>query len=43
MTASACCPTDKPFAYKDFDSDIHTISARLSYKFGDDEQHRPLK
>jgi opacity protein-like surface antigen len=32
----------KPFAYKDFDSDIHTVSARLSYKFGNYE-HRPLK
>jgi outer membrane immunogenic protein len=32
----------KPFDYKDFDSDIHTVSARLSYKFGNYE-HRPLK
>jgi outer membrane immunogenic protein len=36
-------PDCKPFAYKDFDSDIHTVSARLSYKLGDDERHRPLK
>ena len=35
-------PDDKAFIYKDVDSDIHTISARLSYKFGNDE-HRPLK
>ena len=35
-------PDDKPFIYKDVDSDIHTVSARLSYKFGNYE-HRPLK
>jgi opacity protein-like surface antigen len=32
----------KQFTYKDFDADIHTISARLSYKFGHDE-YKPLK
>jgi hypothetical protein len=39
---SGLLPDCKPFAYKDFDNDIHTVSARLSYKFGNDE-HRPLK
>ena len=32
----------KQFSSKDFDSDIHTVSARLSYKFGNYE-HKPLK
>jgi outer membrane immunogenic protein len=35
-------PDDKPFTHTHFDNDIHTVSARLSYKFGDYE-HRPLK
>jgi opacity protein-like surface antigen len=39
---SGLLPDYKPFHYKDFDSDIHTVSARLSYKFGNYE-HRPLK
>lgn len=34
---------DLKFNSKDFDSDIHAISARLSYKFGDHEQRKPLK
>jgi len=39
---SGLLPDYKSFHYKDFDSDIHTVSARLSYKFGNYE-HKPLK
>jgi outer membrane immunogenic protein len=36
-------PDKKPFTYSNFDDDIHTVVARLSYRFGGEPRHRPLK
>jgi len=37
-------PDDKPFTYTGFDGDIHTVSVRLTYRFGAREtRHEPLK
>lgn len=32
-----------PFAYSDHDTDIHSVVARLSYKFGSERSYAPLK
>ena len=31
------------FAYSDHDTDIHSVMARLSYKFGSERSYAPLK
>lgn len=36
-------PDLKPFTYSGPDSDLHTLVARLSYKFGEPARHQPLK
>jgi opacity protein-like surface antigen len=43
VSVFSCSPPGLPLKYADITSDIHRVVLRLNYKFGRDDDYRPLK